>query len=120
MKNFLLFLSIVFITSSCFAAVNTSNAGFQDTAGNNKTTVAKALKMPHNSFITLQGNIVKQISDDKYLFKDATGTLTVEIDSDKWQGQTVNTKDKIEITGELEKNFNSIKLDVNSVKKITK
>ena len=62
----------------------------------------------------------QQVSDDKYLFKDSTGTMTVETDSDKWAGQIVKPGDKIEIIGELEKKFNSVKIDVDSVKKISK
>ena len=82
--------------------------------------VSKALKMNDNSYVTIQGNLLKRISDDKYLFKDATGTITVEIDDEKWMGQAVNTKDTLELTGEIEKKINSIILEVDSVTKVIK
>ena len=120
MKKLLLFLSLIFVTSTCFAAVNSIGGGFQDTTGSNKTTVSKAIKMPDSSYVILQGNIEKQLGDDKYLFKDATGTITVDIDKEKWAGQVITPKDKIEISGELDKKFNYIKLDVDKVKKLNK
>ncbi len=120
MKKLLLFLTLIFVTSTSFAAVNTFGGGFQDTTGSNKTTVAKAIKMQDSSYVTLQGNIEKQLGEDKYLFKDSTGTITVDIDKEKWAGQIITPKDKIEISGEIDKKFNYIKLDVDTVKKINK
>ncbi len=120
MKKFLLVLTIILTAATCYAAAANTTGGFQDQNGINKTTVSKAVKMQHNSYVTIQGNIVKQISDDNYLFRDSTGTITVELDKDMWQGQTVNTNDKLELTGEIEKKYNTVKLDVDSVKKLTK
>lgn len=117
MKKLLLVLSLIIMTSTvCFAE---QNVGFQD-GGASKTTISKALKMNDNSYVTIQGNLLKRISDDKYLFKDATGTITVEIDDEKWMGQAVNTKDTLELTGEIEKKINSIILEVESVTKVIK
>ena len=83
-----------------------------------KATVAEALKLNDDAYVTIQGNIVKQISEDKYLFKDETGSITVEIDQNKWLGQSVDSKDKVELSGEIEKDLTSTKLDVKTVKKI--
>lgn len=113
MKKLFLILSLILLTSSLtFAA---QNIGFQDTE-NNKTSIAQALKLNGDSYVTIRGNITKRISDDKYLFKDSTGTMTVEIDTEKWAGQSVNLTDIIELTGEIEKKFNSTVLDVDTVK----
>ncbi|MBR1424748.1 NirD/YgiW/YdeI family stress tolerance protein [bacterium] len=117
MKKLCLILSIVFVTSSlAFAA---PNVGFQD-GTNNKVTITEALKMNDDSYVTIQGNIIKRVSDDKYIFKDSTGTMTVEIDTEKWAGQSVNMTDRLELTGEIEKKFNSTVLDVDTVKIIKK
>ena len=83
-----------------------------------KATVAEALKLNDDAYVTIQGNIVKQISEDKYLFKDETGSITVEIDQNKWLGQSVDVNDKLELTGEIEKNLTTTELDVNIVRKI--
>ncbi len=113
MKKQCLILSLLFITASFVFA--SPNIGFQDDSIN-KVTVTEALKMRDDSYVTVQGNIIKRISDDKYTFKDSTGTMTVEIDTEKWAGQSVNMTDKLELTGEIEKKLNSTVLDVDSVK----
>ena len=120
MKNLLLLVALFFITTSCMAATNFLGGGFQDTSNTNLTTVSQAIKMNDNTYVKLQGILEKQVSGDKYIFKDSTGTMTVEIDNDKWAGQVIKPGDKIEIVGELEKKFNSVKIDVDTVKKITK
>lgn len=117
MKKLCLILSLVIVTSSFVYAAQ--NVGFQDD-GASKTTISQALKMNDDSHVIIQGNIVKRISDDKYTFKDSTGTMTVEIDTEKWSGQSVNMTDKLELTGEIEKKFNSTILDVDTVKIINK
>ena len=81
-------------------------------------TVKEALSLKNDAYVTIQGSIVKQISEDKYLFKDETGSITVEIDSDKWLGQSVDVNDKLELTGEIEKTLNSTELEVKTVRKI--
>ena len=100
----------IFSISSAFAA------GFNGQT--TKSSVATALKQPDDAYVTVQGNIVKKISQDKYLFKDATGTMTVEIDTDKWGTINATEKDTLELTGEIERKLNSVHLDVDTVKKI--
>lgn len=113
MKKFLSSLVIVlFAVTSSYAA-----AGFQEGAALKKT-VEEALKLKHNTLVAVEGNIIKRISDDKYIFKDSTGMITVEIDDDVWAGQVVGANDKIEIQGELEKKKNLIIIDVDYVKKL--
>jgi uncharacterized protein (TIGR00156 family) len=109
------FLSLVLL--SVISVPFVLGAGFVD---NNaaKTTVINALKMNNNSYVTVEGHIVKRISDDKYTFKDSTGSMTVEIDNDKWNDLTVNTQDKLELSGEIEKKFISVILDVDKVEKV--
>ena len=38
----------------------------------------------------------------KYVFKDDTGSIVVEIDDDDWGGLDVSPKDKVEIRGEVD------------------
>ena len=69
--------------------------------------------------VTIQGTILNKISNDKYTFKDSTGTMTVDIDNDKWSGIASNTKDTLEISGEIEKKLNSTELDVEHIRKVS-
>ncbi len=49
--------------------------------------------------MTLRGKIVQRISDDLYKFRDASGTVNVDIDHKRWNGLTVTPQDTVEIRG---------------------
>lgn len=57
---------------------------------------------------------------NKYLFKDATGSMTVEIDNEKWGNTDVSEKDTLELSGEIERKFNSVHHDIDTIKKLNK
>ncbi|WP_409309358.1 YgiW/YdeI family stress tolerance OB fold protein [Pectobacterium sp. B1J-3] len=97
--------------------VSTHKGGFIDSQ-NSLTTVDKAKDLRDDSWVTLSGNIEKRIGDENYLFRDATGTMEVEIDHKRWNGQMVSPTDKVEIQGELDKDFNSVELDVKQIRKL--
>lgn len=92
--------------------------GFQDDSASQISTVKQVSRMRDDSTATIRGNIVKRLSDDKYLFQDKTGTIVVEIDYKYWAGLKVNSKDIIELSGKLDRDFNKIELEVFSVKKV--
>ena len=46
-----------------------------------------------------------------------TGTITVEIDNDVWQGQNIGPQDVVEIHGELDKDLFSAEIDVDRIVK---
>lgn len=83
-----------------------------------QVTVKQAQDMGDDAWITLRGKIEKRIGDEEYLFRDATGTLTVEIDDKRWKGQVVGPQDNVELQGKLDKDFNSLELDVKKVRKL--
>ena len=115
MKKFLA-ISMLAVVSTCIAF-----AGYNECVGSpKKVSVSEALKMQDDSLVAIQGNITKQLSPDKYEFKDSTGTMVVDIDHDKWAGVPSNTKDKIELVGEIDRDYNSIELDVDMVRKAQK
>lgn len=84
------------------------------------TTVAQTKQMRDDSKVTLRGNIVQHLGKDKYLFKDATGQVTIEIDNEDWRGVTVGPNDLVEIYGEVDKDWNSVEIDVDVVRKVSK
>ena len=81
-------------------------------------TVEQAKKMSDDTWVTLQGTIESQVSKEHYLFRDATGTINIDIDDKRWNGLTVTPKDKVEIEGEVDKDFNSVEIDVKRIRKI--
>ncbi|ORM74849.1 TIGR00156 family protein [Pantoea wallisii] len=98
-------------------AAQTKAGGFQADKAS-VVTVKQAEEMKDDSWITVRGTLEKQIGDEDYQFRDSTGTMKVEIDHKRWNGQTVSPKDQVELTGELDKDFNSIELDVKQVRKL--
>ena len=79
------------------------------------STVQQARDMRDDSPVTLQGHIVQHLGDAHYLFKDNTGTINVEIDHKRWQGQNVGPNDLVEISGEVEKDWSELGIDVKRI-----
>ena len=52
---------------------------------------------------------------ENYVFKDATGSVTIEIDDDDWKGQTVTPQDTVVIKGEVEKDMFKTEIDVDVI-----
>ncbi|HCT3344203.1 TPA: YgiW/YdeI family stress tolerance OB fold protein [Citrobacter koseri] len=100
-------------------APQSQGGGFVGPNGSN-TTVESAKSMRDDAWVTLRGNIVERISDDLYLFKDATGTVNVDIDHKRWNGVTVTPQDLVEIQGEVDKDWNSVEIDVKQITKVAK
>lgn len=88
--------------------------GFQG-PGLAPSSVAEALKLNDDTPVVLVGQIEKSLGDEKYLFKDASGSVTMEIDNEDWRGVTVTPKDTIVIQGEIDKDFFKTEIDVDSV-----
>ncbi|MDR3362052.1 MAG: YgiW/YdeI family stress tolerance OB fold protein [Desulfovibrio sp.] len=78
-------------------------------------TVQQAMTLRDDSYAILRGNITQHLGKDKYLFKDTTGHIHAEIDQDKWGGKTVTPQDTVEISGEIDKDWNSVEIDVDRV-----
>lgn len=100
-------------------ATQSQSGGFVGPNGSS-TTVESAKSLRDDTWVTLRGNIVERISDDLYLFKDATGSVNVDIDHKRWNGVTVTPQDVVEIQGEVDKDWNSVEIDVKQVTKVAK
>ncbi|MFS2221440.1 YgiW/YdeI family stress tolerance OB fold protein [Pantoea sp. B65] len=98
-------------------AASMQQGGFNGPNGS-VVTVKQAQDLKDDSWVTLRGNIDKRTGDEDYSFHDASGTMTVEIDHKRWQGLSVSPADNVELQGKLDKDFNSVELDVKSVRKI--
>lgn len=83
------------------------------------TTISKAKRMFDDSVVTIRARITRRLGDEKYMARDETGEMMVEIDDDKWYGITATSADLLEMTGEIDKDFNKVKLDVFGLKKVT-
>ncbi|TCM67325.1 uncharacterized protein (TIGR00156 family) [Acinetobacter calcoaceticus] len=82
------------------------------------TTVKQALTMKDNQKVQLRGNVVKAIGDEKYQFKDSTGSITVDIDDDLWGGRPIAANTTVTLVGEVDIDYKPTKrveIDVDSV-----
>jgi uncharacterized protein (TIGR00156 family) len=80
-------------------------------------TVAAVLKNPvDDQAVVLRGVLTKQVGNEKYIFSDGTGEIRVDIDTKRFAGQKVDEKTKVELHGEVEKDFlESPEIDVDTV-----
>lgn len=83
---------------------------------NKQITVEQLLKDGRNEqFVILEGNLVDQVGNEKYLFSDGTGQVQVEIDDKLFMGRKVTEQNVIRIEGEWDKELlETNEVDVNS------
>lgn len=95
--------------------VSAQNAGGFKGPGLQTSTVKQAMSFSDDTPVVLIGKIERSLGDEKYLFTDKTGSVTVEIDNDDWRGVTVTPNDTIVIEGEVDKDFFKTEIDVDIV-----
>lgn len=82
-------------------------------------TVKQALNSADDSKVQIKGYVVKALGDEKYQFRDATGSIKVEIDDELWKGQAVSAKTPVTIMGEIDIDYKPTKrveIDVDQVR----
>lgn len=72
-------------------------------------TVQQALGMKDDSKVQLKGYVVKAVGDEKYQFRDSTGSITVEIDDELWQDKPISAKTPVTIIGEVDIDYKPAK-----------
>lgn len=81
------------------------------------TTVADVLKNKTDDYpVTITGTIVKKTGDEKYEFKDDTGTIQAEIDDEDLYNMTVEGA-KVTLTGEIDIEGQVVEIDADTVAK---
>ena len=109
------FVLALSICGSAMAAGLTAPAGGCQGPGLKSSTVAEALTYSDDTPVVLVGQIERGLGDEKYLFKDASGSVTVDIDHEDWRGQTVTPQDTVVIEGEVDKDFFKTEIDVDKI-----
>ncbi len=97
--------------------VNQGKGGFVGPAKSKRILrdVISAMNASDDTKVELMGNLTMSLGDEDYVFQDATGEITVEIDDDLWYGRTVTPNDTIVIRGEVEKDWNKVSIDTDSL-----
>lgn len=81
-------------------------------------TIEQAKGLNDEAMVIMRGKIQKKIGDELYLFADDTGTINIEIDDDDWMGLTVGPDDLVEITGEVDKGWTKMEIEVDQIQKV--
>ena len=80
------------------------------------STVKKALALPDDTHIVLEGKIVSEFRSEHYLFVDKNGdTIEVEIDNKDWRGVTVDENTPVRIYGKVDKDLMKTSIDVKTI-----
>ncbi len=97
MKKVFLFLLILFFAVPALA-------GFQGPGATGKVqTVKEASALPDDARVVLEGNVIRQLRHEHYIFKDASGEIEVEIDDDELKGIEINPQTRVRIAGEIDR-----------------
>ncbi len=127
-KTLMLFVCVLLVTTGSSLALAQNKGGFSASQppasgefsgpGIAVTTAKEAATMREDARVVLRGNILQHLGKDKYLFKDASGTIRLEIDDDKWSGETITPDDVVELHGKLDKQCSCVEVEVDRVVKI--
>ena len=110
-------LAVGFIAATTLANANTAAVN-QSALMPSLTTVKQALVMKDDTKVQLRGHVVKATGDEKYQFRDDTGTITVDIDDELWQGKPISANTTVTLIGEVDIDYKPLKrveIDVKSV-----
>ncbi len=75
-------------------------------------------EMADDTPVLVQGNIIQQIEKEKYLFRDNTDEIIVEISDKAWKGVDVKRDDIVQLAGETDKDFSDTQIEVKQVIKV--
>ena len=117
LSKFAVIASLVGTTT--LAVANTTVVNQQALAPTQTTTVKQALVLKDNTPVQLKGYIVKATGDEKYQFRDNTGTMTVDIDDDLWHGKSVSATTPVTLIGEVDIDYKPttrVEIDVDQIK----
>jgi uncharacterized protein (TIGR00156 family) len=114
MKRFTLALLLVPLFSTAALATSYTGPG----AVTHVTTVAAALDAADDTPVVLQGHIVKRLQNELYEFKDASGTINVEIDDEHWPAQAISETAEVKISGEVDHDLTSREIDVEHLERV--
>lgn len=97
-----------------------SSGGFNGPSNKQGLTTVAAVKeaglFSDDTPVTLTGHITAAVGHEMYAFRDQTGTINVEIDDDIWHGLQVTPQTKVMIHGEIDRELNSVKVDVDFIR----
>ena len=81
--------------------------------------INEAMNLSHDSFVILNGNIINTLAGHhNFLFRDASGEITVDIGPKEWRGLSIGASDRVEIYGEVKNHRGLVSIKVHAIRKI--
>ncbi|MBJ9862219.1 MULTISPECIES: YdeI family stress tolerance OB fold protein [Citrobacter] len=80
-------------------------------------TVQQAKTMHDGATISLRGNLIDDLGDDKFVFRDKTGSIHTLIPLSVFDGRTVKPDQMISINGSLDNKTQPLVVRVNRIQK---
>jgi uncharacterized protein (TIGR00156 family) len=108
---------LIILSALVGLTVNAQQGGYKG-PGAVAITVEEAKTLRDDTPVILQGKIERFLGDEKYLFSDDSGNITIEIDNRIWGSLSVDQNDVVEITGEIDRDFMSLEVEVRAIKKL--
>lgn len=119
MQNVLAKIGMVIMFSSMATVATANNQVVNQSALTQSVTVQQALNLADKSKVQIKGNVIKNLGNEKYQFRDQTGTIMVEIDDELWQNKAVSSSQIVTLIGEIDidlKPTKHVTIDVDQVK----
>ena len=88
--------------------------------GPSSLSISKASEvkdMPYDAEVVMEGKIERSLGNEKYLFNDGSGTITLEIDHDVWNGLEVGPEDTVIVYGEVDRKFQRLEVEVERIER---
>lgn len=108
----LIVLSAV-LTLPAFAAYNGPGPASQ------VKTASDAAKAKDDTPVELTGYLVQSLGDEKYLFRDDSGDVEVEIDNALWRDIEVSSDTKVKLVGEVDDEWQGIEIEIDSMRLVS-
>ena len=81
-------------------------------------SVAEARTLRDDSPVVLRGRIERFLGNERYLFSDDSGSITVEIERRVWGNVSVDENDTVEISGEIDRDWRGVEVEVDRIRKL--
>ncbi|WP_239869474.1 NirD/YgiW/YdeI family stress tolerance protein [Shewanella insulae] len=65
--------------------------------------------------VELTGKLIKSLGDEKYLFRDSSGEVEVEIDNALWRDIEVSSDTTVTLRGEVDDEWHGIEIEIDSI-----
>lgn len=98
----LLALSLSVPAFAGFDGPGANQGGFSGSGPQRVTQAAQVRQAHDDTPCALEGFIIERVGKEKYIFQDASGRVTVEIDDHIFGGATVTPQTRVRLVGEVE------------------